>query len=185
MVNGSNWKICERETSGPLMAKSGFSVVAPSRRMVPRSTSGSSASCWARFQRWISSTNSTVRAPGSRAARAAAVATTRRMSATELSTPDNRSKVARVVRAMTSAREVFPTPGGPWKMAETSRSASMARRRSRPGASRWDWPTYSSNVRGRIRVASGASGGKPPGGGASAVAKRSAVFIGNDRRGGT
>ena len=57
---------------------------------------------------------------------------------------------------MTSARLVLPVPGGPWKIADTSRSASMARRNSFPGASRCSWPMYSSTVRGRIRVASGA-----------------------------
>jgi hypothetical protein len=42
-------------------------------------------------------------------------------------------------------------------MRDWIRSASMARRSRRPGASKWRCPEYSSKVRGRIREARGAT----------------------------
>src|SRR4051812_30341975 len=91
------------------------------------------------------------------AARLAAVAMTRRKSATLLSTPLSRSKRDSVALAMISARLVLPVPGGPKRMIEEMRSASMARRSSFPGARMCSCPVYSSSVRGRIRWASGAA----------------------------
>ncbi len=52
-------------------SKDGFSVVAPTRAMVPSSITGRKESCCARLKRWISSTNSSVPCPLSRRARAA------------------------------------------------------------------------------------------------------------------
>src|SRR5207248_7579241 len=52
---------------------------------------------------------------------------------------------------------VFPVPGGPDKITDGKRSASIARLRSFPGARICSWPTNSSSERGRIRVASGAA----------------------------
>ena len=52
------------------------------------------------------------------------------------------------VVAITRARVVFPTPGGPQKIMEEIWSPSMRRRRTFPGPSRWDWPTTSSSVSG-------------------------------------
>ena len=59
------------------------------------------------------------------------------------------------IRAITSARLVFPVPGGPERMIELNRSASIARRSSFPGSSKCRCPTYSSSERGRNRAASG------------------------------
>ena len=43
-----------------MTSKEGFSVVAPIRMMVPSSTCGRKASCWALLNRWISSINNRV-----------------------------------------------------------------------------------------------------------------------------
>ena len=61
-----------------------------------------------------------------------------------------------VVSAMIRASVVLPVPGGPQRMIDCSRSRSMASRSGLPGASRSSCPTNSSNVRGRMRSASGA-----------------------------
>jgi hypothetical protein len=79
------------------------------------------------------------------------------MSATVLSTPLRRSNRDFVAPAMTWAKVVFPVPGGPKRISEDTRSASIARRRSFPFPRMCCWPTYSSSVVGRIRVANGAS----------------------------
>ena len=60
------------------------------------------------------------------------------------------------VGPMMRANVVFPVPGGPEKITEGKRSASMARRSSFPGPRICSWPANSSSERGRIRVASGA-----------------------------
>ena len=56
-------KIGLRLSSGELIAKNGFCVVAPIRMTVPSSTSGSSTSCWALLKRCSSSTKRIVRWP--------------------------------------------------------------------------------------------------------------------------
>ena len=86
-----------------------------------------------------------------------AEAITRRISATLLSTPLIRMNLACVISAMTRASVVLPLPGGPEKITEGKRSASMARRKSLPGPRICSWPTNSSSERGRMRVASGAA----------------------------
>ena len=50
----------ERDSSGAMTENDGFSVVAATRMTWRVSTPGSSASCWALVNRWISSRNSTV-----------------------------------------------------------------------------------------------------------------------------
>ena len=89
--------------------------------------------------------------------RLCAAATTLRMSATLLSTPLSRSNFACVIAAMICASVVLPVPGGPEKMSDGMRSASIARRSSFPGARMCSCPANSSSVRGRIRLASGAA----------------------------
>ena len=59
--------------------------------------------------------------------------------------------------AIMRARVVLPTPGGPQKIMEGTRSWSIICRRTLPSPSKCRWPTNSSRVRGRIRVASGVS----------------------------
>ena len=53
----------QRDSSAAMTSNDGFSVVAPISVTVPASTWGSSASCCALLKRWISSMNSSVRAP--------------------------------------------------------------------------------------------------------------------------
>ena len=68
LESGSNWKMRLRLTSGLLMVKKGFSVVAPTRITTPSSTPGKSTSCWALLKRWISSMKSSVFWPAGREA---------------------------------------------------------------------------------------------------------------------
>src|SRR5437588_668434 len=79
--------------------------------------------------------------------RFAADATTLRISATLLSTPLSRSNFAWVISAMTWASVVLPVPGGPDRITEGNRSASMARRKSFPGPRMCSCPTNFSSVR--------------------------------------
>ena len=60
-VSGSSRHTRIRDRSAELTSKYGFSVVAPTSVIVPSSTCGRSASCWALLKRWISSRNRTVR----------------------------------------------------------------------------------------------------------------------------
>ena len=89
--------------------------------------------------------------------RSLAMVISRRMSATVEVTPESRTNAASVVNAMSSARLVLPTPGGPKRMIELKLPESTARRNSLPGARICFCPQYSSSERGRIRAASGAS----------------------------
>src|SRR5947209_88071 len=89
--------------------------------------------------------------------RLVAPAITRRISATLLSTPLSRTNLACVISAMIWASVVFPVPGGPERITDGKRSASIARRSNFPGPRICSWPTNSSSDRGRIRVASGAA----------------------------
>ena len=82
-------------------------------------------------------------------------ASTRRMSATLDSTPLSRSNLLLVWRAMICASDVLPVPGGPKKISDWMRSASMARRSNWPGPRMCVWPTNSLRLRGRMRAASG------------------------------
>ena len=86
--------------------------------------------------------------------RAAAIVS--RTSLTPAVTADSATKWRSVDDATTLASVVFPVPGGPHRMIDDSRSASIRARSGAPGPSRWGWPTISSSVRGRIRAASGA-----------------------------
>jgi hypothetical protein len=89
--------------------------------------------------------------------RFAAAAMTRRISATLLSTPLIRMNLACVISAITRASVVLPLPGGPEKITDGRRSASIARRSNLPRARICSCPTNSSSERGRMRVASGAA----------------------------
>src|SRR5690606_25162492 len=66
------------------------------------------------------------------------------------------TKAARVVLATMRARVVFPAPGGPQRIRDERRSASIALRRSVPSPITCSCPTSSSRLRGRMRVESGA-----------------------------
>ena len=131
-------------------------MVAPIRVTVPFSTQGSRASCWALLKRCTSSINSRVRRLCCSRRRLAA-STSLRRSLTPASTALRLLKWARVVAAMIRARVVLPTPGGPCRIKLPTRSASIARRSSRPGPRIASWPWNSSRLRGRIRSARGAN----------------------------
>jgi len=62
-VSGSSVRSSDRDSSGEITEKNGFSVVAPTNVSNPASTPGSSASCCALVNRCTSSTNRTVRSP--------------------------------------------------------------------------------------------------------------------------
>ena len=79
-----------------------------------------------------------------------------RTSFTPAVTADMDAKCRSVWEAMTLASVVFPVPGGPHKMVDDSRSASISARSGAPGPTRCDCPTMSSKALGRIRAANGA-----------------------------
>ena len=128
-------------------------MVAPISMMLPFSTKGKKASCWALLKRCISSTNTMVRSPSARLRSAFSI--TWRISLIPLVTAENSMKLDLVVRAMTWARVVLPTPGGPQKIIDDTPSDSIMRRRTLPGPIRWRWPTMSSSVSGLSRAARG------------------------------
>ena len=114
----------DRLRNAGLTEKAGFSVVAPTSVMSPISTACNSASCCTVVNLCISSTKTTV-ARSSIESRRRAISITSRMSLTPAVTADSRSNSRLVVTAMSSASVVFPVPGGPHKMMEDIRSASI------------------------------------------------------------
>src|SRR5262249_50809873 len=147
----------QRDSSAELTSNDGFSVVAPTRTTVPFSTCGRNASCWARLNRWISSTKRIVRMPRRVPSRSASPITSR-ISLTPDSTAENATKRAPVTLASRDASVVLPEPGGPHRIIECSSPVSIAPRSTRPGPSRCSCPTISSIDCGRMRSASGAAG---------------------------
>ncbi len=71
-------------------------------------------------------------------------------------TAERVSNALAVAPATSRAMVVLPVPGGPHRMTDDSRSASINVRSGRPAPSRSSWPTTSSRVVGRSRAASGA-----------------------------
>ena len=112
-------------------------MVAPISVIRPDSTAGSSASCCALLNRWISSRNRIVRVPLA-PSRSRASASTRRTSGMPTDTAESSSKWDRVVWATIRASVVLPVPGGPKKIIEPIRSSAIALR------SAWPSPTTSS-----------------------------------------
>ena len=142
--------------SAEFTSKNGFSVVAPTSTSTRFSTAWSSASCWLRLKRWISSTNRMVRRPCI-VRRFSAALISRRRSDTVPPMAETSTKVAFVCSAMTCASEVFPVPAGPKRMTELKLSPSIALRNQLPGPTASICPTTSSSVRGRMRTARGAT----------------------------
>src|SRR5262245_6166026 len=142
-----------RDKSGALSSKDGFSVVAPTRMMVPSSITGRNESCCARLNRWISSTKSSVPCPNSRRRRASSKTFLR--SATPVKIAEICSKCRSVAFASSRATVVLPVPGGPQNTSDPrERVASM--RVSAPSApSKWSCPTTSSSFCGLSLSASG------------------------------
>ncbi len=109
----------DRDSSGEMTENDGFSVVAAIRMIQPFSTPGSSASCWAFENRWISSRNSTVVTPY-RSRCDSACSSTLRTSATPAFTADSSTKLRPELCATACARVVLPVPGGPHRMTDTA-----------------------------------------------------------------
>ncbi len=146
-----------RDSSAEFTSKYGFSVVAPISVTIPSSTAGSNASCWALLKRWISSRKKIVRRPPE-ASRSRARSITPRTSARPAWTALSSSNAASDASAIRRASVVLPLPGGPCRIIEWGLPSSIARRSDDPGANSRSWPTNSSSVCGRIRVARGAPG---------------------------
>ncbi len=146
----------QRDSSGVTSEKYGFSVVAPISVIVPSSTEGSRTSCCDFDQRCTSSTNSTVRNMPD-----AASFMTLRASATPEETADSCTRLPPTASASRYARVVLPVPAGPHRTIDGRWPPSSRSVRARPPPIRCDWPTNSSNVRGRIRAASGTSATVP------------------------
>ncbi len=161
----------QRDRSAALTSNEGFSVVAPIKAIVPSSTAGSSASCWALLNRWISSMNRTVRPPLRRAVRAST-----RASRTSF-TPEPTAEIAvnrdRDSRASRRASVVLPVPGPPQRINEgRGPPSTVSLRTSRPSPMRCPWPTNSPMSLGRIRSANGESGHTSSSGSRSPSSKR-------------
>ena len=142
-----------RLSSAEFSSKLGFSVVAPTRTIVPSSMCGRKPSCWALLKRWISSTKSSVPDPLPRRIRASSK--TRRRSWTPVKMALICTKRSSVPSASSRAIVVLPTPGGPHRMRDPRVFAASIAPSGPSGASRLRWPTTSSRLRGRSRSASG------------------------------
>ena len=88
--------------------------------------------------------------------RSLASRTMARRSATPDPTALTELKWLLVTLAIRLAKVVLPVPGGPQRIIEGMRSASMLRRRTVSGPTMCSCPTKSSNERGRILAANGA-----------------------------
>ena len=112
----SKTKILHLERRALLILKLGFSVVAPIKVITPFSTNGNNVSCWALFQRWISSKKISVCFPYFWFNSAWSRIFLR--SSFLLVTPERINASAWIVSAIILARVVFPHPGGPRKSIE-------------------------------------------------------------------
>jgi hypothetical protein len=147
---------CDRLSSAAFNSNEGFSVVAPTRRMVPSSICGRKPSCCALLNRCTSSTNRSVPRPWLR--RSFAASNTLRSSGTPEKIALICTKARSVASASSRAIVVLPTPGGPQRMSEDRLpEASMAPR----GPSRdstLSCPITSDSVAGRSLSANGRCG---------------------------
>ena len=132
--------------------------MAPIRVTVPSSTAGSSTSCWAFDHRWTSSTNSTVR---KRPPFAPSI--TLRASATPEETAESCDQVGADGVGQQVRERGLARPGRTPQDDRGQVAASISFVSAVPGPTRCVCPTNSSNVRGRIRAASGwsAHAGRP------------------------
>ena len=122
-LNCFKTKTLHLDKSAPFTSKEGFSVVAPIRMIAPFSTNGRKASCCALLKRCISSTKTIVLFPLMLSSSAFFI--TSLISLMPLVTAEKFMKDALVFLAITLAKVVFPTPGGPQKIIEGIRSFSM------------------------------------------------------------
>ena len=153
-VSGFKERTVDLEINALFTSKKGFSVVAPIRMTVPSSTCGRSASCCILLKRWISSTKSTTLPFGVNIGFFAS-STIRLMSPTPAVTALMRSNFAEVVWAIKRASAVLPVPGGPKRMIEDRRSASIILLNILPSPRICSWPMYSDKERGAMRNAKG------------------------------
>ena len=131
-VSGSRRSSRQRESSGEITEKNGFSVVAATSVTQRFSTPGSSASCWALLNRCTSSTNRTVSLPvATSSARAASIAA--RTSLTPAETADTSTNRRSVCWLRIAAIVVFPVPGGPHSSSDIDWSPSTSWRSGEPG----------------------------------------------------
>jgi hypothetical protein len=140
-------------SSAEFNSNDGFSVVAPTNTITPRSMYGRKASCCTLLKRCTSSTNSTVRVPCVQ--RASASASALRTSGKPDMTAEIAWNSASAYRASSSASVVLPQPGGPHRIIECTWPASIARRSGVFASTRRGCPTTSPSVRGRMRSARG------------------------------
>jgi len=106
----------QRDNKALLIVKLGFSVVAPIRIIVPSSTYGKRESCWALFQRWISSKKTIVFLLYCLFVCACCTISPRSLFL--LLTQDNWTKSAASSFHKTIASVVFPHPGGHQKRSD-------------------------------------------------------------------
>ena len=118
----STW---QRDNRAAFNSNEGFSVVAPTKIMVPSSTYGRNPSCCDRLNRWISSTNNRVPCPLTR--RLLAAVNALRKSATPEKTADSCTKYSPTWVANSLAMVVLPLPGGPHKTREANRHPANMR----------------------------------------------------------
>lgn len=116
-VSGSSVSSSERESSGEMIEKYGFSVVAAISVTQRFSTAGSSESCWALLKRWISSRNSTVSRPYIPDC-CLALSMTARTSFTPAVIADSSTNRFSVAWLTTYASVVLPVPGGPQRITD-------------------------------------------------------------------
>jgi hypothetical protein len=129
-VSGLRVSSSDRDSSGEITEKLGFSVVAAIKVTSRFSTAGSSTSCWVLEKRCTSSTKSTVDRPARRSRRA--WSSTARTSLTPAVTADSSTNAAAACRDTTAAIVVLPDPGGPQRNTDiASPAASRPQRRPR------------------------------------------------------
>ena len=145
-----------RDNRAALISKDGFSVVAPKRAMSPPFDERQE-----RVLLGLVEPMEFVHEEDGRSPRYSrnclASSKIRRMSFTPESTAEKVTRLLLDARAAISARVVFPAPGGPHSSMERGLSVSAAFRNTASGDTRWACPTNSSQLRGRIRSARGAS----------------------------
>ncbi len=129
-VNCFKTKTLHLESKALLTSKLGFSVVAPIKIIVPFSTCGNKASCWALFHLWISSINKIVFLPCQSSPWALLITSLK--SFKPLVTAENLIKSALVCLAIIFAKVVLPLPGGPQNIIEGKWSWLIAKRNILP-----------------------------------------------------
>ena len=134
VLSACNTNTLQRDKSAPFTSNDGFSVVAPIKIMLPFSTYGKKASCWALLKRWISSTNSMVLEPNRLPFSASSI--TCLISFIPLVTAEKSMKLALVLPAIMRASVVLPTPGGPQNIIEPILSLSISLRNTFPSPRR-------------------------------------------------